>query len=144
MAISLKELSEKITKPGFWSPNYKSMVELKGSNGYLKYNITAIGYIGSDLFTSFDQIQIIVNGKRIVQAYTARAGNYYANTNIITPVKPGDVIEFTDCKHLHNIDQRYGYFIPAILTIYYIVRYNIYMLVRFLSHLNTKFGGERR
>ena len=30
------------------------------------------------------------------------------------------------------------------LTIYYIVRYNIYRLVRFLSHLNTKFGGERR
>lgn len=30
------------------------------------------------------------------------------------------------------------------LTIYYIVRYNIYKLVKFLSHLNTKFGGERR
>ncbi len=30
------------------------------------------------------------------------------------------------------------------LTIYYIVRYNIYKLVMFLSHLDTKFGGERR
>ena len=38
----------------------------------------------------------------------------------------------------------YGYFLSISLTIYYIVRYNIYRLVLFLSHLDTKFGGERR
>lgn len=37
-----------------------------------------------------------------------------------------------------------GGFVSYPLTIYYIVRYNIYKLVQFLSHLNTKFGGERR
>ena len=36
------------------------------------------------------------------------------------------------------------YGLMSALTIYYIVRYNIYKLVRFLSHPNTKFGGERR
>lgn len=34
--------------------------------------------------------------------------------------------------------------VVGILTIYYIVRYNIYKLVLFISHLNIKFGGERR
>ena len=44
----------------------------------------------------------------------------------------------------HAFSGRVYWHVLGTLTIYYIVRYNIYKLVRFLSHLNTKFGGERR
>ena len=53
-------------------------------------------------------------------------------------------------KMYYNIEQmsQWAYVAESVasypLTIYYIVRYNIYKLMRFLSHLNTKFGGERR
>ena len=49
---------------------------------------------------------------------------------------------YCNCVNQYNCIMRGTSVFP--LTIYYIVRYNIYRLVLFLSHLNIKFGGERR
>ena len=144
MAISLKELSEKVTKHGFYSPNYAKRVSL-GNGTSLKYTVTENGFIGSSYYTSRDAfVKVFVNGALVFQTPTNGANTYYTNMNFMTPVKRGDIVQMTgaNANNMWNIELMY--FIPAILTIYYIVRYNIYKLVRFLSHLNTKFGGERR
>ena len=74
--------------------------------------------------------------------------NYYFG--ITDPAANGDEVEFSCISDtVIRVRQSAGNDVPykvywTNLTIYYIVRYNIYKLVRFLSHLNTKFGGERR
>ena len=74
--------------------------------------------------------------------------NYYFG--ITDPAGNGDEVEFgcisdtvIRARRSSGNDRPYKLYWVN-LTIYYIVRYNIYKLVQFLSHLNTKFGGERR
>lgn len=136
MAISLKELSERIVKPGFWSPNYSKSTSI-GNGTSVKYTVKENGFIGSSYYTSRDaHTRVFVNEALVFQTSTNGANNYYTNMNFMTPVKKGDVVEITGANANRMLEL--AYFIPAILTIYYIVRYNIYKLVLFLSHLNTK------
>lgn len=135
MAISLKELSEKIVKPGFWSPDFKSAIGI--NSGFI---VKTVGYISSFAETAtIEYNELKINGQLMSSAANNAENKYMTNSNIIIPVTIGDEVTY---RGMHN--ESNTFFIPAILTIYYIVRYNIYKLVRFLSHLNAKFGGERR
>ena len=139
MAISLKELSEKITKPGFWSPDFdkSKVVNITTKT----YDVPSIGFIiVNSMHTTTQDNNLYINDILVVNAWNWGRNSYVSNTNTVIPVKTHDKVVMTD-----SIADSGGIlFVPAILTIYYIVRYNIYKLVQFLSHLNTKFGGERR
>lgn len=139
MAISLKELSEKITKPGFWSPDFdKSKVVNINTK---TYDVPSIGFIIVASKHSMTQDNYLyVNDILVIDAWNWGDNSYMTTTNTVIPVKTHDKVVTSDSITTSEAIL----FIPAILTIYYIVRYNIYKLVRFLSHLNTKFGGERR
>ena len=139
MAISLKELSEKITKHGFWSPDFdKSKVVNINTK---TYDVPSIGFIIVASKHSMTQDNYLyVNDILVIDAWNWGGNSYMTTTNTVIPVKTHDKVVMSDSIATSEAIL----FIPAILTIYYIVRYNIYKLVRFLSHLNTKFGGERR
>ena len=139
MAISLKELSEKITKHGFWSPDFdKSKVVNINTK---TYDVPSIGFIIVASKHSMTQDNYLyVNDILVIDAWNWGGNSYMTTTNTVIPVKTHDKVVMSDSIATSEAIL----FIPAILTIYYIVRYNIYRLVRFLSHLDTKFGGERR
>ena len=139
MAISLKELSEKITKPGFWSPDFDKLKVVDITT--VTYVVPNIGFIivSSKHSTTEDNV-LYINDILVIDAWNWGGNDYMTNTNTVIPVKPHDKVTMSDSIATSGAIK----FIPAILTIYYIVRYNIYKLVTFLSHLDTKFGGERR
>ena len=112
MAISLKELSEKITKPGFWSPDFDKLkvVDITTKT----YDVPSIGFIIVISRHSYTQDNWLrINDILVIDAWNWGDNTYITSTNTVIPVKTHDKVVMTD-----SIANSGGIkFIPAILTI---------------------------
>ena len=153
MAISLKEIGEKIAsctrvverKNVSDSQGQKQAIRFKTDDGCSILINT--GYVleprnYEEVTYALPLIENEVTYFITVQAFNSPK-NRIPNWNTWVKYTSRNGFTFGFSNDINNAGDN-GYFMSISLTIYYIVRYNIYKLVRFLSYLNTKFGGERR
>ena len=144
MAISLKQVCYDLSKikiNSFPVPDYTKWQKISSP-----YTVIDNGYINISCMERYAVERFLKINGCVIGSIIAYESRYFSCLNMLVPVKKGDVAEFSysDSPSDSTSIQEFNVAFIPVLTIYYIVRYNIYKLVQFLSHPNTKFGGERR